>query len=111
MEHICLNTYIERIISSCLHACIERILSNLKLGETSLLGSSAISKVEVTELRFEPAPFQFANENSTTQPNSPFLAKFLRVRSRDAKLLGGGRVRGVVANIRCRISKIVHIAM
>ena len=57
---------------------------------TSLLGLSAISEVEVTELRFEPTPSLFANENSTTQPNSPFLAKFLGVRSRDAKLWGGG---------------------
>ena len=61
---------------------------------TSLLGSSAISKVEVTELRFEPAPSQFVNENSTTQPKTPFKAKFLTVPSRDATLWWGGGVKG-----------------
>ena len=47
----------------CLHTCIERILM------TSLLGASTMTEVEVNELRFEPTPSQFVNENSTTQPN------------------------------------------
>ena len=50
-----------------------------------MLGTSAITETEVTDLRFEPAPFQFANENSTTSSNWSFLAKWLRVGLRDAK--------------------------
>ena len=51
-----------------------------------MLVTIAITEVEVTDLRFEPASSQFANENSTTPSNWLFLAKWLRVGLRDAKL-------------------------